>query len=140
MKTLTLQEWTKVFKPPFRYEPAGQMIFDADENQALDVRGWGRAQKMKNAVEMQDGFGQWVADTLNAQFKPSEEQKPEAEKDYGINTWTGFSSGDFSEKKADSVPSKEETQEELWKQVFESTRAGRYNEIPEQYFIVRKPN
>jgi len=55
----------EILKPPFYYDDYGQMIFDKDNNLALDVRAWGLIQKEENAEEIQDNFGKMVAEALN---------------------------------------------------------------------------
>lgn len=64
-----------VFKPPFRYEREGQMIFDSAGTRCLDVRGWGHlhglgamALPLEKAEELQDRFGADVAELLNREW------------------------------------------------------------------------
>jgi hypothetical protein len=54
-----------LYRKPFHYDPYGQMIFDANHNQVLDIRGWGRIQYLDNAELKQDTFGKFIAYTLN---------------------------------------------------------------------------
>lgn len=39
---MSFEEFLKVveIRPPFRYDPMGQMVFDADNTLVLNVRGW----------------------------------------------------------------------------------------------------
>ena len=55
----------QILKPPFRYDDYGQMIFDSNNNLVANVRMWGLLSKEPNAEELQDGFGQMMADSLN---------------------------------------------------------------------------
>lgn len=67
------------FKPPFKYEALGQTIYCTGANgstMCLQVRGWGNliggganALDPKVAANMQDEFGQWVADMLNKEVQ-----------------------------------------------------------------------
>lgn len=50
-----------LYKPPFRYDDMGQIIFDANNNIVVDVRGWGRIKGMKNASDLQDELGRQIA-------------------------------------------------------------------------------
>lgn len=74
------------FKPPFKYGSEGQAIYDTDGNMALQVRGWGHltgtgahAFPYEEAAKLQDEFGQWVADAMNAAHREATE-KPTDEK------------------------------------------------------------
>lgn len=51
--------------PPFKYDSGGQMIFDSKNTLCLDVRGWGCFQKKENGEELQDQWGEFVAEALN---------------------------------------------------------------------------
>lgn len=76
MTNKNLPEVLKYFKPPFKYEPFGQTIYctGANGNQmCLQVRGWGNliggganALPVDKAETIQDEFGHWVAESLNA--------------------------------------------------------------------------
>jgi len=59
----------EVFTPPFKYDEFGQTIFDSDNNRALDVRAWGQFQYKENGEELQNNFGEWVAECLNKNIK-----------------------------------------------------------------------
>jgi FtsZ-binding cell division protein ZapB len=48
------------FKLPLRYEPAGQMIFDAKDQLVCDVRAWGYLQRFENAEQLQDTLGEMM--------------------------------------------------------------------------------
>lgn len=54
-----------LYRKPFHYDNYGQIIFDADNNHVLDIRGWGRIQYKDNAEAKQDAFGQFVCNLLN---------------------------------------------------------------------------
>lgn len=54
-----------LYEPPFRYDLDGQMIFDSENNLIADVRGWGRIEKMENAVALQDAIGELIKESLN---------------------------------------------------------------------------
>jgi len=58
------------FKPPFKYDSFGQMIFDSQSNFVLDVRGWGYLERLgeRRAISIQNGFGNLVVDLLNEKF------------------------------------------------------------------------
>lgn len=68
------------FKPPFKYEAMGQTIYCEGangQNMCLQVRGWGNligggANNLhpKHAQHIQDEFGQWVCDAMNASITP----------------------------------------------------------------------
>ncbi len=62
---------------PFRYDAEGAMIWDARDERALDVRGWGRltgkgvealALSDAEACKIQDDFGESVVRILNASW------------------------------------------------------------------------
>ena len=40
-KTAPEEELKAYFKLPFRYDPEGQYIFDAENNMIADIRAWG---------------------------------------------------------------------------------------------------
>ncbi len=50
---------------PVKYDSYGTHILDSNNNKVLDVRGWGRIQKMDNAEERQDEIGEWLALLMN---------------------------------------------------------------------------
>ena len=61
------------WKPPFRYEPEGTCIFDADGSKILDVRGWGHLtgacawrMPVAEAERIHDQLGRHLALVLNA--------------------------------------------------------------------------
>lgn len=70
------RDFKQIYKPPFYYDPEGQMIFD-QEGQMLDVRSWGRLTgnryklQTDQAMKIQDNLGDWVADLMNKNW-PSE--------------------------------------------------------------------
>jgi hypothetical protein len=45
------------------------MVFDGNNQHAVDIRGWGRLLYMENGALIQDAFGELVADLLNEKFK-----------------------------------------------------------------------
>jgi len=45
------------------------MVFDSENNQVLDVRGWGRFKYFENGEELQNEFGRKVVELLNAHYK-----------------------------------------------------------------------
>jgi hypothetical protein len=55
----------EIIQAPFRYDDYGQMIFDKNNNIIVNVRMWGQLQNEENAEELQDGFGNMLAETLN---------------------------------------------------------------------------
>lgn len=64
-------DWSP-FEPPFRYDSDGSCIWDADNNMAVDIRGWGfltggGALKLShaNAVEIQLRIGTHLAALMN---------------------------------------------------------------------------
>jgi len=57
------------YKPPFTYDPQGQMIFDSLSRLVLDVRGWGWIQHLHDSEAIQDSFGKWVAEVLTREIK-----------------------------------------------------------------------
>jgi len=65
----TVEELKKTFtslcKEPFRYEPMGQEIRDKENNQILDIRGWGRLGYMKDGDRLQDEIGEYICHLLN---------------------------------------------------------------------------
>lgn len=72
------------WKAPFRYDAEGQMIWDANNERALDVRGWGYLTGKGGlnlaapaAEEIIDDFGQSVVRILNAQW-PNGRDEPRA--------------------------------------------------------------
>jgi hypothetical protein len=61
---------TGLYKKPFHYDEYGQSIYDANNNLAIDVRGWGRIQYLENGEVKQDAFGRYVTRLLNEHYKP----------------------------------------------------------------------
>jgi len=57
------------YRSPFRYDNYGQMIFDANNQMCLDLRGGGRVAYEEWPDEIQDLFGQLVVDALNEKFE-----------------------------------------------------------------------
>jgi len=57
------------YRSPFRYDNTGQMIFDANNQMCLDVRGAGRVGYEEWPDEIQDLFGKLVVDALNEKFE-----------------------------------------------------------------------
>jgi len=59
------------YKGPFRYDDAGQMVWDKNDNQVLDIRDWGRLQYLgaEKGVAVQDAMGTLIADLLTKEFK-----------------------------------------------------------------------
>lgn len=57
------------YKFPFAHDDFGQMVFDADNRQVLDIRGWGHLQyKFKDAndaIARQNQLGQVIVELLN---------------------------------------------------------------------------
>lgn len=57
---------------PLEYNDFGQEIRDANGHLILQMRGWGRLQYHSDgpdaAAQIQDHLGQWIADTLNAEY------------------------------------------------------------------------
>lgn len=52
-------------KHPVKYYPEGTMIMDADNNHILDIRGWGRLQKLSDGEDVQDAIGRYIEDLIN---------------------------------------------------------------------------
>lgn len=52
---------------PLRLTQAG-MVFDAENNHILDIRGWGKISYHRNADQLYEKVGHWVVDTLNAAY------------------------------------------------------------------------
>ena len=57
---------------PVHYDPLGQQIFDSSKELIVDVRGWGRLQKMNDPEFKQDQIGEFVAAAMNEKAKRSE--------------------------------------------------------------------
>ena len=57
-----------LYERPFRYDLNGQMIFDGANNLVVDVRGWGRIEKMDNGMELHDTIGEIIAEALNEKW------------------------------------------------------------------------
>jgi hypothetical protein len=60
------------FTPPFRFDPSGTMIFDAQNRVVLDVRGWGYLTGTGGlglsdleADKIEIAFGRRVAEAMN---------------------------------------------------------------------------
>ena len=56
---------------PVWYDSNGTHILDADNNKVLDIRGWGRIQKMSEPEHRQDLIGSFVAGLMNQAIKNS---------------------------------------------------------------------
>jgi hypothetical protein len=70
-----LEEPSRYWGAPFRYEPEGTMIVDANGDRILDVRGWGHLTGKgahglpdSDAERIQDALGNAVAKILNANW------------------------------------------------------------------------
>jgi len=61
-------DFKKHIKAPVKYFSAGTMIIDSDLNHILDIRGWGRLQKLPDGPEIQDAIGEWIAKLINEDF------------------------------------------------------------------------
>lgn len=92
-----MQNVFEVLKPPFRYDPCGQMIFDSDNNLVLDVRAWGFLQYKENGEKLQDAFGEKVAEGINYISQLAEldtdTQYLQAEIDVCLNEWRSMNEG-----------------------------------------------
>jgi hypothetical protein len=55
-------------KMPLVYDPYGQIIFDSDNNQLLDVRGWGMFQYKEGGEKIQDAFAAMVVESFNEKY------------------------------------------------------------------------
>jgi hypothetical protein len=71
----SIQKLKRYWQKPFRYEPEGTMIVDANGARILDVRGWGHLTgkgshgvNEKFAAEIQDEIGRDVAAFLNTEW------------------------------------------------------------------------
>lgn len=56
-------------KLPVVYDPESQSVFDADNNQVTDIRGWGRIQYLSQAEERQDAIGEMIANSINKYYE-----------------------------------------------------------------------
>ena len=59
-------------RPPFHYDDYGQIILDADNQLALEVRGWGMFQYADDGAKAMDDFGRKVVEAMNEKFKEAE--------------------------------------------------------------------
>ena len=50
---------------PVKYESYGTCILDVNNHKVLDIRGWGRIQKLSDPEKRQDSIGELVASLLN---------------------------------------------------------------------------
>lgn len=59
------------FKYPCHYDSMGSMILDSNSILMLDVRGWGRIKYMKSkeCEELQDVFGEFIANSINKEWE-----------------------------------------------------------------------
>lgn len=64
-----------VINYPVKYIPLTQSIHDAHSRHVLDIKGWGRVQKLLAAEEMMDAIGEFVADAINEKLLKYEENK-----------------------------------------------------------------
>ena len=55
----------EIIKSPFRYDKQKQMIFDSNNNLIIDIRMGGLLSKYDDAEELQDSFGEMLAEMLN---------------------------------------------------------------------------
>lgn len=62
---MNTEDILKHYKLPLRYDPTGQMIWDADNNYVADIRGWGRLQYEDNPEAIQDGMGELIVRAFN---------------------------------------------------------------------------
>jgi len=77
-----IEEIKKFYKPPFRYDDYGQMIWDYDCNRVIDIRGWGSIKGEKRAISIQDNFGRLVTDLLNEKLGGDPVRKPKPKERY----------------------------------------------------------
>lgn len=56
----------ELYQAPFRFDPRGGYLWDAQNNQAMRVCGWGRLGYRPDGAEVQDLMGQALADALTA--------------------------------------------------------------------------
>jgi len=63
-----------LYNPPFNYDKMGQIIFDADSNIVVDVRGWGRIKGMENASAIHDELGRQIALALTTHWRSQKNQ------------------------------------------------------------------
>jgi len=52
-------------RKPVRYNPGGIFIEDSAGEILLNVRGWGRIQKLENPETVQDQIGEYIAALIN---------------------------------------------------------------------------
>lgn len=72
-----LDQWKRLYQPPFRYDRTGTTVFDKNNHMVLQIRGWGRisSQLLSHdpsegiAAETQDSFGTLVAFLLNQWYE-----------------------------------------------------------------------
>ena len=60
-QTAPEEELKPYFKLPFRYDPEGQYIFDAENNMIADIRAWGHLKDER----LQDALGELIAKAVN---------------------------------------------------------------------------
>ena len=56
------------FKLPLKYDEHGQMVFDQDNRQVLDIRAWGYLQKFPQPEKIQDALGEMVVKAFNEKY------------------------------------------------------------------------
>lgn len=63
-----IDEIKKYYRGPFKYDPMSCYILSESIGICLDVRGYGALAGEENGEQIQDNFGQLVADLLNKEF------------------------------------------------------------------------
>lgn len=75
MKSPPEKKVLEIFKPPFKYDPHGQMIWDSNNEMFLMLRGWGYLTGTgglnlpdSEAAEIQDMLGEMIAKAMNEKY------------------------------------------------------------------------
>ena len=58
----------KGFKPPFKFDKAGILILDSEDNYVADIRSWGRLSQQFGdnvAIQIQESLGEYIVEKLN---------------------------------------------------------------------------
>ena len=66
-----LEQWKKLFKPPFKFDPKGTTVFDKDNHMVCQIRGWGRISSQKGEMpgaDIQDAFGHKLAEMITSLY------------------------------------------------------------------------
>ena len=109
-QTVPEEELKPYFKQPFRYDPEGQYIFDAENNMIADIRAWGHLKDER----LQDALGELIAKAVSDAWNT----RPLLPESGGGKVWlvTSGSGSDGDEWQVSSIHASKESAERAKKE------------------------